>query len=439
MRIYLTLFLLLCLLNETVAQLDEMDDTSISVRSEHQQFYGKFGDVTEIEADSVQFDVLDYLKTPFAPKHARKVGCRLTKNVYGYHPSWLGPSYYNNYDYSLLSTFCYFSYELDSRTGNYKTIHSWKTSNSINLAQQAGARVELCVTNFGGSNNARFLNNRRAWERLANNLIELLAYRNADGVNIDFEHVRRSNKEQLTAFMIYLSKRLKKARPGSTVTMALPALNSYNIYDVSRLEPHVDLFIIMGYDYHYSRSKHAGAVSPLNGYLSIRTTINNYINTGVKSSKLILAVPYYGREWRTKSSAVPSNTRAYVKAPTYSQIRSSSYKTYKQKWHNRSASPYLVRASKGQIKQCWYDSSESLGKKYDLAISRNLGGIGIWALGYDNGRNELWDLLEDKFMSCSDGGQQEVSKDAPAIYNKSLSDILEVIFKASNYQQQGTK
>jgi hypothetical protein len=43
----------------------------------------------------------------------------------------------------------------------------------------------------------------------------------------------------------------------------------------------------------------------------------------------------------------------------------------------------------------------SLRKKYDQVIRRNLAGIGIWALGYDDGYQELWDLLAEKFTASS--------------------------------------
>ena len=40
---------------------------------------------------------------------------------------------------------------------------------------------------------------------------------------------------------------------------------------------------------------------------------------------------------------------------------------------------------------------EKVGK-FNIEIKKNkIGGVGIWALGYDNGYPELWDLLTDKF------------------------------------------
>ena len=47
----------------------------------------------------------------------------------------------------------------------------------------------------------------------------------------------------------------------------------------------------------------------------------------------------------------------------------------------------------------WFDDSYTLRKKYDYALSNNLKGIGIWALGYDNGYNDLWKVIEDKFST----------------------------------------
>ena len=43
------------------------------------------------------------------------------------------------------------------------------------------------------------------------------------------------------------------------------------------------------------------------------------------------------------------------------------------------------------------EDTRSLGIKYDFAKANRLAGIGIWALGFDHGRTELWTLLKDKF------------------------------------------
>lgn len=374
-----------------------------SIRHEQSVYYEEH----EMEkSDVLPSNVFDQLKTSFAPYCSESPECGMKKQVYGYHPHWMGADTYQRYDFSLLTTFCYFGYDLNPSTGGYRDIHYWKTTQSIDLAKAAGNRVELAVTNFGGGNNARFLGNKKAWGRLVDTLIELLDDRDGDGVNIDFENVRRNDKPLLTEFMKYLSNRLKEERPGSSVTMAVPGLNNYQIYDVATLEYYVDAFVIMGYDYHYSRSKHAGPVAPLKGYLSLETTLNNYICTGVDKSKLILAVPYYGREWQTKGYGVPSSSTAYVSSRTFAEIKSKYEGQYTEKWHDESSTPYFIRGKKGAVRQCWFDSKESLSGKYDLATRKGIGGVGMWALGYDNGHRDLWDLLEEKFQICGAEAQQ---------------------------------
>jgi hypothetical protein len=49
--------------------------------------------------------------------------------------------------------------------------------------------------------------------------------------------------------------------------------------------------------------------------------------------------------------------------------------------------------------ECWYDDEYTLNKKYDFALSKKLKGVGIWALGYDNGYTALWTLIDKKFTS----------------------------------------
>ena len=64
-------------------------------------------------------------------------------------------------------------------------------------------------------------------------------------------------------------------------------------------------------------------------------------------------------------------------------------------WDASSQTPWYRFQNPDWI-QTWYDDSLSLSKKYDFVNAKNIGGIGIWALGYDDGYNELWGALRDK-------------------------------------------
>ena len=371
-----------------------------SIHHEQSEIHKQYGNLTEKQWDAI------YGTQTNKPAKA-KSSCNLQYAVYGWHPYWVGTAY-NNYDFNLLSTFCYFSYELDPATGDYNSIHSWKTTPAITMAQAAGTRVELCVTNFGSSNNSTFLTNMTARQRLIDSLIVLLNYRNADGVNIDFEGVSGSNRNDLTSFMADLSTQLKAAIPGATVTMATYSVDWSNVFDLPALNNVVDQFIIMGYGYYYSGSTTAGPTDPLysgsiwSSYNLIRS-INYYLDNGVTNSKLLIGLPYYGYEWETVSNAIPSSTTgAFSSSRTYSYVKTNSTGNYSNRQYDfQSETPYYIYQNAGNWREAFVCDEESLAARYDWLKLLNIGGIGIWALGYDDGYNELWNLLEEKFTDCS--------------------------------------
>ncbi|MCD4746462.1 MAG: T9SS type A sorting domain-containing protein [Bacteroidales bacterium] len=350
-----------------------------------------------------KFDSIN--KFRLLPKNFKNTDCSLEKTVFGYQPYW-GGSNYLNYQWNLLSDLCYFSYEVDHNTGNPITTHNWLTTNVIDTAKANGVNVHLCVTLFSG--HATFFSNNLAQQTLISNLISLTEQRDAKGVNIDFEAVPSSQSSHLTEFIIDLCSQMHNAIPGSVVSIASPAVNWNNTFNIPALNEHIDLFIIMGYDYYWNGSSQAGPVSGLysmtgNYNYNLSRTISYYQSEGVSKSKLVLGLPYYGRQWPTESQTPPSNTTGNGTALTYANVmnNSSGYYTNENKhWEGNSFSPYFAFFT-DEWNQCFIDDVYSFGKRYDIVIQRGLAGIGIWALGYDNGYTELWNLISDKFTDCA--------------------------------------
>ena len=50
-------------------------------------------------------------------------------------------------------------------------------------------------------------------------------------------------------------------------------------------------------------------------------------------------------------------------------------------------------------RQLYYDDATALKAKYDLVNGANLRGVGLWALGYDGTRTELYSALKAKFIT----------------------------------------
>ena len=163
----------------------------------------------------------------------------------------------------------------------------------------------------------------------------------------------------------------------------------------------------MGYDFYGKYSTVAGPNSLLYSgsdwtESNINTTINNYIEMGADPSSIILGLPYYGNEWVTKDGSVPSEQISFRQARSYSYIN-NNYDKYKPKYDSTSHSIYYVFKDENDNNiQCWTENEQTLAIKYDYINEKKLGGLGIWALGYDNGYQDLWNLIEEKFTDRPD-------------------------------------
>lgn len=327
--------------------------------------------------------------------------CEHTKIVFGWHPYWAN-GMETNYQWDLLTDMSFFSYEVNPSTGNANSTHGWATSNAVTQALANGVRVNLCVTLF--SEHATFFASPTAQQTLITNLINLVQSRGAHGVNIDFEGVPGAQKTNFTNFLIDLCNQMHSAIPNSKVSLCLYAVDWSNVFDIAAINNYIDYYTIMGYDYYYGGSSYAGPTSPLYTFhtfnYNLAKSVNYYMSKGASKEKLILGLPYYGKEWSTESQNVPSATTATGSSRTYKTIRANAdgYYTNRQ-YENVSQCPYYVFYNSGW-KQCFVDDEESLGAKYDLVNMMGIAGIGIWALSYDDGYTELWDLIREKFTTC---------------------------------------
>ena len=375
------------------------------------------GQVSIIQEQSIEYSKYNFssdqqwdsLYAAQNPGSTRKImqkqrsNCTLNKVVYGWNPYWNGTTYLN-YQWNLLSHLCHFAYEVDYTDGSAISTHSWATDDAVDSALANGVKVDLCVTLF--SNHATFLGNSTAKQTLITNLINLVQSRGANGVNIDFEGLPSAQSANFTSFMIDLCTQMHTAIPGSQVSICLYSVDWSNVFDETSLNPYVDMFIIMGYDYYYSGSSIAGPTDPLYNFLTsynytLTKSITYYLNQGITLSKLILGLPYYGKQWATTDNSVGSATTATGTSPFYKTVRANTSGYYSNKlWNETSYTPYYTFQNSGWY-QCWIDDAYSLGKRFDMVNQRGIGGIGIWALGYDDGYTELWDKLTDKFSSCS--------------------------------------
>lgn len=401
------------------------DTATISARSTDYKKYGKLLVDLESEWDSVH---------KLKPQVYQAASDSTHKVVFGFHPYWMGASY-KGYNYDLLSAISYFSFELNPSNGKFRSTHHWKDTKVIDSAKAHHCKIYFTVSNFTQRNNVRFLSNEKAKEEAINGILEQLKLREANGVVIDFENIPKKVKSEYIQFIQDLSEAL--LAEGKTVSITLPAVDDAGVFDVDLLSNSVEYFLLMGYDYFGAWSKIAGPVAPLHsdplwGSLNVENSIKNYLNKKIAPNKLILVVPYYGSSWKVKQAKLPSQKIKFVDHLLYREVMDKY--PMSASMDSISQSAYFNISSSNHHHQVWFDNVESLSLKYDLVNKMDIGGAGIWALGYDNGYTELWSLLDQKFGNAYQIQQDEISPTA-ADTESPISLLLELIDEHSLIKQ----
>jgi spore germination protein YaaH len=322
----------------------------------------------------------------------------LTHEVHGYHPWWMGTSY-TTYDWSLLSTIAFFSLELDG-TGAIVDDHGWPWPTLVATAHENGVRVLVTATLFSTSEISVLLADPARRQVAVTNLVAEVQSAGADGINLDLEGVPGARKEDLVAFVGELEAALDSALPAPYLSVATPAVDWDNAFDYDELAFRCDHLMVMAYDYHWSGSAFTGPVAPLAGWgtYNVSWTVQDYQTWGTPPGKMLLGVPYYGYRWETVSGEPGAATTSSGVARTYTQAAADA-ELHGFLWDVPSSTPWYRYEDPGW-RQGWYDDDSSLAAKYTLVLDEGLAGVGIWALGYDGTRPELWTALAAAFTDA---------------------------------------
>ncbi|MFT5453860.1 MAG: hypothetical protein ACI9K2_000336 [Myxococcota bacterium] len=288
--------------------------------------------------------------------------------------------------------------------GRLEDLSRWDdAATAVALADPYGVRVHLCVVNFDPAELRVLLASPSARSTLIDGLVEQLAITGAHGVNIDFEGVPSDARDDLVTFTAELDAAVGE------VVLASPAVDWSGAWDYSELTRHADLFI-MGYGYHWSGSSQAGPGDPLFSGVgtpfasphSLSWSVDDYVTWGADPSRVILGLPLYGYAWATATDAVPSDTLAGGEVVFWAEGQ-DAMSAHGRRWEPGTESPWYWTGSS----QAWVGDEASLEAR--IAYVRDdtaIGGIGFWALHYDDDDPALWEMIhrETRFIDSTTGG-----------------------------------
>lgn len=340
--------------------------------------------------------------------------------VFGFAPYWTFDKL-SNVNFNTLTTFAYFGVEvgsdgnLDKEGAGYQTFRSSQATSIFKKAHANGTRVVLTLTQMDDSNIEDLMDDPGAQKIAINQAVAEVKNRGIDGINVDFEYAGdpgQSYRDKFSKFIADLTSQMHRSIPQSKVTVSVyaSAVKEPKIYDIAALGKSTDGIFMMAYDFAVAGSQNAIPTAPLHGHqdgtywYDISTAVDDFL-TQVTPNKLILGVPYYGYNYVVDSPTVKAATYPYYsKAQMYETASSlgsgdSDIQSVKTGWDSEGEvgwKAYYV-PSLGEWRMIFLDDAKSLGLKYDFAKGKHLAGVGIWALGFDGGKDELWKLLSDEF------------------------------------------
>jgi len=370
--------------------------------------------------DTLDLSAASGLQTPQPLRAFNHAG--LQKEVFGFAPYW-ALSKQSTWNYKLLSTIAYFGLSINwdgtwiKSGGGYFGYRSQDLIDMVNTAHANGVRVLLTIKGSGQAPLYDILTVPAYRDLAVQNTIDAIANKNLDGVNIDFEGktdpAYPGMQDGLTTFTAELSSAMHARWPSSMVTIATytgSASWDGGLMRIDALAPYVDAMFVMGYDMSFSNmSGQAGPNAPLTGWTYNDTlSVSQYL-TKAPASKIILGMPWYGYRFTTTTGAGYAHATGAVPATYSASLDLLACSHAASRWDAPSHSPWAVWYSPstndpcginaGAWQELYYENTQSLAAKYDLVNATGIRGTGIWALGYEGGKPEIWSQL-NTYFSC---------------------------------------
>lgn len=235
----------------------------------------------------------------------------------------------------------------------------------------------------------------RTRKEFARNIVALVDELGYDGVDIDWEPIRKEDEEQVLALLA----ELRRLEPDMTIM--LPALwilangtydTTNNFYaEVSEL---VDQLNLMTYDMSGPwpgwKSWHTSALrgeSKTAYPSSVESTLEVYLEMGVPREKLGLGFGFFGKCWKEPVRIPRADLSSYTKGMSslnYRTIMTEYYDDDRAFWDAKAVAPYLSFPRPTGERDCTYityEDERSLREKAEYLIDEDLGGAIVWHMG----------------------------------------------------------
>ena len=258
----------------------------------------------------------------------------------------------------------------------------------VNWAHGNGYQVWPMLTNSNMSETSKMLSDYKSRENVINQIIKYIKQYNLDGINIDFEGMYETDKDNFSRLLIEIRPRLNEIGAVLSVDVTAPdgAPEWSLCYDRYTIGKVADYVMFMAYDQYGVSATKAGTTA---GHNWVEANVKKFLGQEeVKAEKIILGIPFYTRVWKEINGNVISSVVNIGNVNNL--IPSNATKTW-----DEDLQQYYVEYKKGGVTyKIWVEDEKSIEAKLDLVSKYNLGGAAYWE--YDRATNSIWNLIESK-------------------------------------------
>lgn len=258
----------------------------------------------------------------------------------------------------------------------------------INWAHSNGYKVWPMLTNSNMSETSKMLSDYKLRESVINQLVSYITQYNIDGVNIDFEGMYETDKDNFSRLLIELRPRLNELGAVLSVDVTAPdgAPEWSLCYDRYTIGKVADYVMFMAYDQYGVSATKAGTTA---GHNWVEANIKKFLGQEeVKAEKIVLGIPFYTRIWKEGNGNVTSDVVNIGNIERV--IPSNANKT----WDDDLQQYYVEYTKGGATYKMWIEDEKSIESKLNLVSKYNLAGAAYWE--YDRATSSIWNLISNK-------------------------------------------
>lgn len=248
----------------------------------------------------------------------------------------------------------------------------------------------LVSNSFNASTTSAFFANKDAANLFAARIIIYAKMYGLDGINIDFEGMKESDRARYVLFFSKLSKILHAEGLTLSVDVFIPAdTRSSRSHDRAALAKYADYVMLMAYDEHWRTSPTAGSVASLPW---VTKAVEGTLAEGVPASKLVLGVPFYMRRWEETRTGKNVKVKSYTLTMQQAE-EVSSRRNAPMQWLESIGQHYFTYMLNGKRQMVWVEDAESIKRKLELVKKHNLAGMAAWRKGHE--KPEVWNVISE--------------------------------------------